>query len=180
MNPRRFLRHVDWSCTITENGLALRSRTDTDKFVDPIPQRSAHGRNETGSQHRCTSQCLGNFQPRDTQYSFSMARIPAVRLRSIAWVIVAGWILGFASKGISAVHSESFESPESFDPCRHHMHALISYLKETAELEGKVFAVEWQADGSAMVHCTDSTQYMWCQDGELHIRLEEPTFTREH
>jgi hypothetical protein len=122
----------------------------------------------------------GRFQLRDTRYSCSMARIPAVRLRSIACLIVAGWVLGFASKGRSAVPSESAESPESFDPCRHHMHALISYMKETAELEGKEFAVEWQADGSAMVRCTDSTQYMWCQDGELHIRLEQPTFTREH
>ena len=43
-NPRRFSMHVDWSCTIKENGLAPRSQTPFNQLTDSIAEMTAPGR----------------------------------------------------------------------------------------------------------------------------------------
>ncbi len=60
------------------------------------------------------------------------------------------------------------------DSCHSHLHALVAHLEETAKLEGRRLAIKWQRDGSVIVHCFDFSQYIWCQDGELHIEFADP------
>lgn len=88
--------------------------------------------------------------------------------------IVAGCVFGFASQAMGTAHPEADELPEISDPCRIHLQALVARLKETAVLEGRSFSAEWQKDGSVVIHCSDFSQYMWCQDDELHIRFGGP------
>lgn len=75
---------------------------------------------------------------------------------------------------MSTAHLEFDGFPDAFDPCRHHLHTLVAYLKETAQLEGKHFSAEWRQDGSVVIRCTGFSQYIWCDDGEFHIRFGDP------
>ena len=88
--------------------------------------------------------------------------------------IVAGCAFALASQTMSIAHSESDSFPDAFDPCRHHLRTLVAYLRETEQLEDQPFSVEWRQDCSVVIRCRDFSQYMWCDDGELHIRFGDP------
>ena len=86
----------------------------------------------------------------------------------------AGCILWLVSRALIAAPAGVDAYPETSDPCRHHLHALVAYLKETAALEDKRLSAEWREDGSVVIRCSDFSQYMWCEDHELHIRFGDP------
>ena len=88
--------------------------------------------------------------------------------------LIAGWAFGLASQAMSTAHFEADEFADDFNPCRHHLNTLVAYLKETAQLEGKRCSAEWRPDGSVVIRCSDFSQYMWCHDGELHVRFGDP------
>jgi len=88
--------------------------------------------------------------------------------------IIIGFALSFASQATGTVDSGDGGHMAESDSCHSHLHALVDYLEETAQLEGKTLAVEWRDDGTAVVHCSDFSQYIWCDDGEMHIQFRDP------
>jgi hypothetical protein len=83
--------------------------------------------------------------------------------------IIAGCALGLASQGMGTLDSGDSDHVINPESCHGHLHTLVTYLQETALLEGRQIIVEWQHDGSVTLRCADFTQHMWCQDEELHI-----------
>ena len=94
-------------------------------------------------------------------------------MRKGIWTTVAGCLLGLASQAVGATHSGDTSHLVEPNSCRTHLHALVAYLKETAQLEGRMLIVEWHRDNSVVLRCTEFRQHMWCQDEELHIEYSD-------
>lgn len=75
---------------------------------------------------------------------------------------------------MGTTHAEEDNRFDGLDSCHAHLHALVVYLEETAQLEGKGLLVKWRHDGSVLIHCIDFIQQMRCQNGQLHIDYSEP------
>ena len=97
-----------------------------------------------------------------------------MRMRKGIRTIFTGCALGLASQTLGTMDSGDGGHLVGFDSCHGHLHALVDYLQETAQLEGKTLAVEWRDDGTAVVRCSDFSQYIWCEDGEMHIEFGDP------
>lgn len=67
--------------------------------------------------------------------------------------------------------------PEAFDEtdtCPNHLNALVIYLEETAQIEGRTLVVDWREDGTVMLYYDDFAQHMWCEDGTLQVHCGGP------
>lgn len=86
--------------------------------------------------------------------------------------IVAGCALGLASPVTGTLPPGQDQTVDGLDSCHSHLNALVVFLEETAQIEGAEVSVEWQDDGTVVLHYEEFSQHMWCQDGELHIDID--------
>ena len=98
-----------------------------------------------------------------------------IHLTAIA-AFAATW-LGTAS--IATTSSDIQADRHADIVCRCEMHALVSYLKETAQLEGDWLHVEWHPDGSVSVCDGDFCQHIWCEGHEMHIEFGDAPVDEE-
>ena len=75
---------------------------------------------------------------------------------------------------ILATPSEEREGLNERETCSDSLNALVSYLDETAKIEGTSLRVERKVEGAILLHYEDLRQHMQCQDGELHIDTRDP------
>ena len=87
--------------------------------------------------------------------------------------IVAGCALGLSSQDALATPAGASSAIGERETCSDSLNALVSYLDETAKIEGTPLRVKRQ-DGGIALHYKDFTQYMKCRDGELHIDVRDP------
>lgn len=87
--------------------------------------------------------------------------------------IVAVCFLGLAAQAMGTIDSEGSDHMIAPGSCHCHLHALVAYLKETAQLEGSMLVVEWRLDGSVVLHREDFTQRLWCDGEALHIDFSD-------
>jgi hypothetical protein len=97
-----------------------------------------------------------------------------VMVVTVIRTLVAGCLLCLAAPGQTALPSEGRDGFEEADACRGRMNALVVYLEETAELEGKSHDVEWRTDGGVVLHYDAFAQWMWCDGATLHVECRPP------
>ena len=88
--------------------------------------------------------------------------------------MIFGFFLGYASSTWGVVESEVYGHPVEVDSCHAQLQTLVTYLKETAFLEGRTLTVEWRHDGAVVLRSIDFVQHMWCEGEEMHIDFDEP------
>lgn len=89
-------------------------------------------------------------------------------------VIVAGSVFGLVWQTALATPSESAATAVSNVTCSENLDALVAYMKETAEVEGRSVQIEREGDGVVLLHDEGFLQHMQCRNGELHIDVQDP------
>lgn len=89
--------------------------------------------------------------------------------RKKAQTIIASLVIGFASDVAAVMSSEGPAAIKEADTCQSHLSGLVSYLEETAQIEGMALLVEWNGEGEVLLNYDGYVQRMWCQQGELHV-----------
>jgi len=89
--------------------------------------------------------------------------------RKKAQTIIASLVIGFASDVAALMSSEGPAVIKEADTCQSHLSGLVSYLEETAQIEGMALSVEWNGDGEVLLNYDGYVQRMWCQQEELHV-----------
>ena len=130
---------------------------------------------------RCTRRfsTLGGHQP-DSKHldarcgccRFKVGRVYKLGQRPRA--VVAGCILAFTSQTMSAAFEGAGAFHEIADSCRRGLRDLVAHLAEAALLEGHSCRAKRRDNGDVVILCSDYSQFLWCQEGELHIRYDEP------
>lgn len=88
---------------------------------------------------------------------------------------VAACIVSLVSGPVASSHTTDGEDSNLISECPRHLHALISYHQETANLEGRSLEVNWKSNGEAILYHDTYTQHIWCQNEELHIDFGDAT-----
>lgn len=63
------------------------------------------------------------------------------------------------------------EPSRHLDGCSVHLNNLVSYLRETAEIEGVALSIEYSA-GGAILNYPEFSQHMQCIDEAMHIDIQ--------
>ena len=88
--------------------------------------------------------------------------------------IIAGCALGFTLQVALAAPSVERDGFNERETCSESLNALVSYLEETAQIEGRSLRVERKIEGTILLHYEDFLQHMQCLGGELHIDTRDP------
>ena len=88
--------------------------------------------------------------------------------------IVAGCALGLGSQTALATPAGASSAIGERETCSDNLNALVSYLDETAKIDGTSLRVERKVEGTILLHYEDFLQHMQCLDGELHIDTRDP------
>jgi len=88
--------------------------------------------------------------------------------------IIAGCVLGFSSQKALAAPSGETSAPDERATCSRSLNDLVSYLEETAQIEGKPLRVERKTEGAVVLHYVDFLQHMQCREGTLNIDVRDP------
>ena len=91
--------------------------------------------------------------------------------------IIAGCVLCFASGPTLATTSAEQAASNERVTCTDSLNTLVSYLEETAQIEGQSLLVERKASGQIVLYYEDFLQHMRCLDGDLHIDTQDPAMT---
>ena len=89
-------------------------------------------------------------------------------------LIVAGSVFGLVWQTALATPSKSAATAVSNVTCSENLDALVAYMKETAEVEGRSVQIEREGDGVVLLHDEGFLQHMQCRNGELHIDVQDP------
>ena len=95
-------------------------------------------------------------------------------LRGVYPLILAGFEFASPLHAMPLPGNDAGDLPDASDKCHRHLHGLVSYLRETAEVEGLSFETYWQKDGSVLVRSTDYSQHMRWVEGVMQIRFDDP------
>jgi hypothetical protein len=88
--------------------------------------------------------------------------------------LFAGCMLCLASPGQTTLPPEGRGGFEGGDACPGRLNALVVYLEETAQIEGRSLYVEWRTDGAVVLHYDGFSQWMWCDGAILHVECRRP------
>lgn len=67
-----------------------------------------------------------------------------------------------SSQAVSVPGPQVADLPQVYDDCHRHLHGLVAYLNEVAEVEGQSFSAHWQQDGCVVIRYTEFLQFMGC------------------
>jgi len=88
--------------------------------------------------------------------------------------IVAGCVLGVSSHAALTTPTEVPPAKGEGETCPDKLNALVSYLDETARIDGTSLRIERQGEGTVVLHHNDFIQHMTCRDGEVHVDARDP------
>jgi len=90
-------------------------------------------------------------------------------------VVIVGCALGFSSQTALAAPSGEPSAPDERATCSRSLNDLVSYLEETAQIEGKSLRIERKTEGAVVLHYVDFLQHMQCREGALNIDVRDPS-----